>query len=89
MSAPTLDQHLAELVRAAVRIEVREALAELDQHAQPAALDRQGLAVALGTTSRTVDRLRTEGLPEFRLVDAPRFVLADVLAWLKTREQKP
>jgi predicted DNA-binding transcriptional regulator AlpA len=53
----------------------------------PALLDRNGLAHALGLSVATIDRLARAGLPSVRLIDARRFVLADVLAWLKSREQ--
>lgn len=48
----------------------------------PVLLDREGLARALGCSTGTVDKLRKQGLPERRLGDSPRFVLAEVLAWL-------
>ncbi|MBI3202638.1 MAG: hypothetical protein HYZ29_13955 [Myxococcales bacterium] len=52
----------------------------------PALLDRAGLARALSTSPATIDRLRSEpSFPELRLVDSPRFVLEDVLAWVRAR----
>lgn len=56
----------------------------------PALLDRAGLARALSTSPATIDRLRAEpSFPEQRLLDAPRFVLADVLAWVRARSAGP
>lgn len=56
----------------------------------PALLDRAGLARALSTSPATIDRLRSEpSFPEVRLIDAPRFVLADVLAWIRSRSDGP
>lgn len=52
----------------------------------PALLDRSGLARALSASVATVDRLVQAGLPSVHLVDARRFILADVLAWLRNRE---
>lgn len=73
---------LAALVRGAVDA----ALAEREPDVGPVLLDRSGLARALGCSVATVNRLRLEpDFPELRLVDAPRFVLADVLAWLSAR----
>lgn len=51
-------------------------------------LDRKGLAEALNVSLPIVDRLRTEGMPELRVGDAPRFEFAAVLEWLKSRPAK-
>lgn len=51
-------------------------------------VSRADLARVIGCSTCTVDTLRREGMPEFRLVDSPRFDVEDVLAWLKTRDQK-
>lgn len=48
-------------------------------------LDRRGLAAQLRCCVDVVDRLRTEGMPELRVGDAPRFELDRVLAWLRER----
>lgn len=54
---------------------------------KPVLLDRNELARALGISTATVDRLARAGMPAIRLVDSKRYLLADVLVWLKTREQ--
>jgi hypothetical protein len=49
-----------------------------------ATLDRNELALALGISISSLDRLRAQpGFPELRIGEAPRFLLADVLAHLK------
>ncbi len=55
----------------------------------PALLDRQALARALGVSLGTLDRLRREGLPTVRVCDSPRFLLSDVVDWLRCRHQDP
>jgi hypothetical protein len=67
-----------------LRALVADAVAEaLSNHSgQPALLDRTGLARALTCSPSHVDNLRKTGLPTVFLGDSPRFVLADVLAWL-------
>ncbi len=70
---------LERLVRTAVEDVVGE------RPSQPALLDRAGLAQALGVSTRSLDTLRHEGLPELRVGDAPRFDLPEVLAWLRSR----
>lgn len=51
----------------------------------PALLDRAGLAGALDVSTKTLDRLRSEGLPELTIGDAPRFELERCLEWLRAR----
>lgn len=70
-------QTVLELVRGVVRTEVA-AIAP----SAPALLDREGLAQQLGVSTGMVDKLRRQGLPTVWLGDSPRFILADVLAWL-------
>lgn len=55
--------------------------------ARPALLDRRGLAAALGCGLDTIDKLRREGLPTLVVGEAPRFELAAVLSWLRSRGQ--
>lgn len=62
-----------------------EALAPLLAPRATALLDRQGLARELGIGVDTVDRLRREGCPSLRVGDVPRFELATVLEWLRSR----
>lgn len=73
-------QPLVEQIADAVAARVQSA------PAQPL-LDRNELARALGISTATVDRLARAGMPAIRLVDSKRYLLADVLVWLKTREQ--
>jgi len=56
--------------------------------AGPRLEDRAGLARSLKTSLATVDRLRTQGLPTVWLCDAPRFDVAEVVAWLKERTSR-
>jgi hypothetical protein len=62
---------------------VAEALAAHD--GKPALLDRNALAKALTCSPSHVDNLRKQGLPTVLLGDSPRFILADVLAWLPVK----
>jgi excisionase family DNA binding protein len=50
-------------------------------------LTKEELAKLLKTTVRTVDRLRTEGMPFFRIGNMVRFNKAKVLAWLEEQEK--
>lgn len=77
---PEMLQPLVEQIADAVAARVQSA------PTQPL-LDRNELARALGISTATVDRLARAGMPAIRLVDSKRYLLADVLAWLKTREQ--
>lgn len=77
---------------AAFRDELVELVAERvlaglsERQAEPALLDRRGLAQALAVGVDTLDKLRQEGLPELRVGDSPRFELEAVLGWLRGRE---
>jgi hypothetical protein len=75
----------ADEVRVLVTQAVEEALAAHD--GKPALLDRTGLARALTCSPSHIDNLRKQGLRTVFVGDAPRFVLADVLTWLKTNKQ--
>jgi len=75
-----LSDHIAE------RLEDRLAACLEAREARPALLDRRGLAEALACGVDTIDRLRSEGMPELRVGDAPRFDLdGQVLPWLRER----
>ena len=64
-----------------------QALVEAKAEPKPVLLDRHGLAVALNLSTKSLDKLRDEkGFPELRLLDSPRFELAAVLEWLRTRD---
>jgi hypothetical protein len=54
----------------------------------PALLDRNGLARALGVSLTSLDRLKHVGMPTVRVLDSPRFDLADVVKWLKSRPEE-
>jgi hypothetical protein len=64
---------------------VTEALAAHEPTTPPALLDQSALALALGTSTRTVYTLRQQGLPTVWLLESPRFELGEVLAWLRSR----
>jgi hypothetical protein len=70
-----------------MRAELTAFMADLALPAsKPALLTTKALAVELDVCGKTVDRLRREGLPHVLLGDnCPRYVLSDVLAWLKSR----
>lgn len=51
----------------------------------PVLLDRNGLAKALGISLTSLDRLKHSGMPIVRVLDSPRFDVADVVKWLKSR----
>ena len=48
-------------------------------------LTTQELAEHLKCSTKTIERLRAQGLPHFKVGDSPRFELDAVLAWLKQR----
>lgn len=46
---------------------------------------RKELAAVLKCTTRTVDNMRSKGLPHMMVGDSPRFELDKVKAWLSAR----
>jgi hypothetical protein len=77
---------LAELVRTAVREELRAALDELvPRETGPRLLDVDGCCAMLGCSRAKLHRLRTDGLPTIMVGDSPRFVADDVISWLRAR----
>ncbi|MCP4674135.1 MAG: helix-turn-helix domain-containing protein [Deltaproteobacteria bacterium] len=52
-----------------------------------ALLSKRQLATTLSCSTSTIDRLCTKGLPFVKLLDTKRFVLEDVLAWLKEGDE--
>jgi hypothetical protein len=84
------EAELAALVRDAVAdaLAAHESSAEARSKALPprVLLDRSELAHAIGVSTRTLDRLRREGLPELTVGDVPRWRLEAVLAWLEARK---
>ena len=82
MSDPILDA-----IRQALRAELSEFLKDFAPAvSKPAFLSTEALAKELDVCTKTIDRLRAKGCP-FVLVgdNCPRFDLADVRAWLKSR----
>lgn len=73
---------LAELVRAEVAASLQGG-----HQAPPALIDKRALAFELGVSERSVDRLREQGLPTVRVLDAVRFDLENVLRWLADRDE--
>lgn len=71
------------VTRGELRELVREAVREATPPPAPPALDREGLATALGCGVTLVDKLRKQGMPSFRLGDSPRFELERCLEWLR------
>jgi hypothetical protein len=85
-TTPPLAVLTAEQLRELIATALREAMIEQRPAEVPRGLlDRRGLAAALGVGVDTVDRLRREGCPELTVGDAPRFELAAVLEWIRSR----
>lgn len=85
MSAAMLVQLTTEDLRALVNDAVADALAERANDNGPALLDQAQLAKAIGVSTRTIFELRKQGLPTVWVCESPRFELAAVLDWLKSR----
>lgn len=68
-------------LRTLVTEAVHAALAEAAK--APALLDRASLARALSCSPSTVDAMRKRGLPTVMIGDSPRFVLSEVVDWLR------
>jgi hypothetical protein len=75
------------VIREAVRSELAAVLADLvPSGSRPALLTTKELAHELRCCTKTVDRLRKDGLPHVTIGDnAPRYRLDVVLAWLESR----
>lgn len=74
-----------EQLRELVRETVASTLAQHQPTPTPRLLDRSETAEFLGCSLPTLDRLRSEGMPELRVGDAPRFERDAVIAWLRER----
>jgi hypothetical protein len=86
-----IEEAIAQQVRAALREELPAALAEALDGAKPAGPKletREGCARALSISTRSLDTLRTQGLPTIMVLESPRFDLPEVLAWLRERGAK-
>jgi excisionase family DNA binding protein len=51
-------------------------------------MTKEQLAEYLKISVKTVDRLRKEGMPSFKVLNMVRFSASDVLEWLKARDKK-
>jgi hypothetical protein len=75
-------------VREALQRELPAALAEaLDTNkpSHPQLATREQCARALNISTRSLDTLRSQGLPTLMVLESPRFELAEVVAWLRER----
>jgi hypothetical protein len=85
---------LAVLLRPLVAETVRDAVFDaLSEHAaaepsRPELLTTDELAAELRVCSKTVARLRADGMPVLHVGDSPRFRLGEVLAWLSSSSQQ-
>jgi hypothetical protein len=92
VSAPAMVVQLTvEELRELLRSEVSRALEEhKPEAAGPSSLlARSGLALALGISLATVDRLVVDGCPHVIVSRTKRFDLAKVQEWLATRTIEP
>lgn len=93
MSGATwIGQLTVEAFREIVRAEVKEALASCAAESPApctSLLARSGLALALGISLATVDRLVVDGCPHVIVSRTKRFDLARVQEWLATRTIEP
>ena len=89
-SKPAPDTMLVTLTVEQLRELVFDVVAELLSNQEPAPeyLTREALARALNVSTATVSRLRREGLPHVLVGDLARYKLADVHAWLQSRERR-
>jgi hypothetical protein len=56
------------------------------REAKPAILDLKGICAALSVSERTLLDLRKAGMPHTFAGDSPRFVVSEVLDWLKAKD---
>jgi FixJ family two-component response regulator len=49
-------------------------------------LTKTELAQALSVSERTVDNLRANGLPHFKVGMSPRFLLSEAIEWFRRRD---
>lgn len=77
---------LQDEIRSAVRSELEPMLKDLVPTGKPALLTTAELAHELRVCSKTVDRMRADGMPTLYVGDkCPRYRLESVLAWLESR----
>ncbi len=87
-SAPDFARLNANIVQVSI-VDIRTLLSEAQRPAPPALLTIEQIAYELGVSHSTLCQLRREGLPCIRVSGRPRFELADVLSWLRSRGGKP
>jgi hypothetical protein len=68
--------------------ELRKMPAETSSAPTATLLDRRGIAQYLDLGLASIDRMCAKGCPYMRAGDVKRFILADVLAWMKGRATK-
>ena len=79
---------LQDELRQAVRAELEPMLKDLVPSPKPALMTTAELARELRVCTKTIDRLRKEGLPHVLVGDnCPRYRLESVLNWLESRER--
>lgn len=84
------------MIETAIQVAVREALQRELPGALAEALDanksslpqlatREQCAKALNISTRSLDTLRSQGLPVVWVLDSPRFDVAEVVTWLREK----
>lgn len=62
------------------------ALSRSSRHQEGALLTREQMAKSWGISLATLDRLRSEGMPELRVLGSPRFDPKSAFAWLEKQQ---
>jgi hypothetical protein len=78
-------QSLVLVDRAELTSIVAQAVQETSAKPNPSALTTRQLQDAFSISEGTVKRLRREGMPHYFIGDSPRFMLDEVLMWLRGR----
>lgn len=88
VAASTIVVTTEEKIAAIVREQVDEALAEQrdTKSDEPLLLTCSKLCTKLGVSRASVYRWRSEGMPSIKAGDEHRYILAEVLGWLRGRE---
>lgn len=77
---------ILDAMRQAVRAELEPMLKDLAPAPKPALMTTAELARELRVCSKSIDRLRSKGMPAVYVGDScPRFRLDAVLSWLESR----
>lgn len=79
------DQDIELIAERAAERGAARAIAE-HRETRPALLDRSTLAHALSCSVSTIIRAERDGMPRVNVGEAPRYDLAAVLSWLRSRE---